>query len=206
MLKTGINIYRQLILFLLLSLFTTTVYTHTNLSRYEIKSLLRHKIASINEVAYNPIVISEVKKRNSLNIPMDIVLKIDKSWSSYPIDHPVKKEMYETTVGKYLRTRVEFESSIFSEIFLTDNQGANITAWPITTDYWQGDEAKWRRSFNNGKGDTYIGKLEYDKSSATYAVQISVPVMDNKKAIGVLIAGIKLSYLQAKYLNKKHVH
>lgn len=172
----------------------------------KLKNLLRHKIASINEMAINPLLINEVKKRNQHKITMKEILEIDKNWNNYSIDHPVKKQMYETHVGKYLRTRIEFKSSIFSENFYTDNQGANITAWPITTDYRQGDEAKWRRSFNSGKGDIYIGEVEFDESSNSHAVQISVPVMDKDEAIGVIIAGIKLSHLQAKYLNKEHDH
>lgn len=174
-----------------------------SLSRHEVKHLLRHKIASIKDLTENPIIIAETRKHNAKNTPLKSILEINKHWSSYPDSHPQKQEMHQSIIGLYFKNIVEFENSIYSEIFLTDNQGANIAAWPITTDYWQGDEKKWSGAFNSGSGDIYIGQLEYDQSSNMNAIQISVAVMDNEKAIGVLIAGIKLTYLQAKYLNSK---
>jgi len=172
-----------------------------SLSRYEIKHLLRHKISSIKDLTENPRIIAAVRRHNAKNITLKSIIEVDKQWSSYDDSHPQKKKMYQSIIGLYLKNLVEFEKSIYSEIFLTDNQGANITAWPITSDYWQGDENKWSRAFNSGTGSIYIGQLEYDESSNANAVQISIPVMDDGKAIGVLIAGIKLTYLQAKYLN-----
>lgn len=185
------------------ALYCASISADTGYSRYEVKNLLRFKIAAIKELAADPVIVDEVRKRNEQNIKLSDIQALDRSWSEYSSDHPEKRKMFSTKAGRMLKDQVEFDSSIFSEIFLTDNQGANITAWPVTSDYWQGDEAKWHRSFNNGEGDVYIGRLEYDESSQSNAIQISVPVMDDNRAIGVLIAGIKLSYLQAKYLSSK---
>lgn len=182
---------------------STNLFAENNLSRYEIKNLLRNKISTIIELTENPQIIEEVKQQNSKHIPLKSIKEIDKLWQSYDINHPVKKTMYASKTGSYLKSLIEFEQSIYSEIFLTDNQGANITAWPITSDYWQGDEAKWSRAFNRGQGDIFIGELEYDESSEANAIQISVPIMNEGRAIGVLIAGIKLTYLQAKYLHSR---
>ena len=73
-----------------------------------------------------------------------------------------------------------------------------MAAYPATTDYWQGDEAKWKDTFHNDKGSLYIGPVELDESTNTKAVQISVPVLDKGKIIGVLIVGIKLSFIASK--------
>ena len=44
---------------------------------------------------------------------------------------------------------LKFESSkpYFTEVFLMDNQGANVAMTNKTSDYWQGDEAKFIESF-----------------------------------------------------------
>ena len=173
-----------------------------NLSRYEIKMLLRHKIDGIMDIAENRLVIDEVKRQNALNKSLEEIKQIDQAWVNSGNDHPIKKTMSQSTVGRYLKHLIEFNESIYNEAFLTDNQGANVAAFPVTTDYWQGDEDKWIKAYNMGHGDIYIGNLEFDKSTNTNALQISVPVIDNHKAIGVLVVGIKLTYLQAKYLNK----
>lgn len=194
------NFLKLVLVLFMLALIHRTSTAETALSRYEIKNLLRHHIATIQEIAQNPHIIKEINQRNSEKISLEKIKQLDALWPTVTIDHPLKQSMFISPAGRYLKSRVEFENSIFSEIFLTDNQGANITAWPITSDYWQGDEAKWQRSFNEGRGDIYIGNLEYDESTQTDAIQISVPVIQNRRAIGVIIAGIKLSHLQAKYL------
>ncbi len=192
------------LIFSLTLLTAPQLYADTTLSRYEVKNLLRFKIKAIQELASHPDVIKETRERNAEEIPLANIFRIDEAWASYPDDHPQKLKMYSSPAGRLLKGHVEFQDSIYSEIFLTDSQGANITAWPLTTDYWQGDEVKWHRSFNAGAGDVYISNLAFDESSQTNAIQISVPVMDDGKAIGVLVAGIKLSFLQAKYLHSRH--
>lgn len=179
---------------------TYTAQAESGLSRYEIQNLLRHKIAELKQLASRPDVISAVLQSNQQNTPVETILKIDREWSNYSINHPYKEKMYSTSTGKIIRQFVEHEESSFSEILLTDNQGANVAAWPITTDYWQGDEAKWHRSFNNGNGEDYIGNVEFDESSQSKAIQVSIPVVHESMTIGVLIGAIKLSDLQAKYL------
>jgi len=42
-----------------------------------------------------------------------------------------------------------------------------------TTDYWQGDEAKFIRSYNNGKGEVFVDDVKFDDSTQAYLVQVS---------------------------------
>ena len=94
----------------------------------------------------------------------------------------------------------EFEQSqpYFFELFLMDNQGANIAMTNKTSDYWQGGEAKWQESFKGSQGAVHIGEVEFDESAQDYLVQISVPVMDNGKAIGAITVGINLDELEGQ--------
>ena len=78
----------------------------------------------------------------------------------------------------------------FSEIFVMDNLGANVAMSDKTSDYWQGDEAKFKESFKGGAGAVHIGDVEFDDSSQLYTVQISVPVKDGTKVIGAITFGI----------------
>ena len=89
---------------------------------------------------------------------------------------------------------------MYSEAFLTDAQGANVAAYPATSDYWQGDEEKFTASFNGGQGKVFIGPIEMDESTQTNAVQISVPMEYNDETIGVLVIGVKVSVLEAEKL------
>ena len=105
--------------------------------------------------------------------------------------------MQQNSAGKFLKRQVE-RSTSFNEAFLTDNQGANVAAFPATSDYWQGDEEKWTASFHNGNGILFIGPLETDQSTQTLAVQVSAPVFDRGRTIGVLVVGVTFTYLEAR--------
>ena len=79
-----------------------------------------------------------------------------------------------------------------------DDQGANVAMTNKTSDYWQGDEAKWQESFKDGVGAVHVGDIEFDESADDYLVQVSVPVMKSGKAIGAITVGVNLDLLQGK--------
>jgi hypothetical protein len=72
-----------------------------------------------------------------------------------------------------------------------DDQGANVCMSDRTSDYWQGDEAKWQNSFNGGKGGVNFDERKFDSSAKAVVVQVSVPVLDQGKVVGALTVGVK---------------
>ena len=81
----------------------------------------------------------------------------------------------------------------FKESFVMDDRGALVCMTQRTSDYWQGDEAKWQRSFNEGRGALYVGEIAWDESADSMLVQISVPIMSDGRAIGALTVGKTVS-------------
>lgn len=65
-------------------------------------------------------------------------------------------------------------------------------------DYWQGDEAKFTECFKGEEGVLYIADVEFDESTQTYLVQVSVPVRDEGKVIGVIVVGIDVDAFLAQ--------
>jgi len=108
--------------------------------------------------------------------------------------------MTASDIGAYLKNLIRHNASKYNEVFLTDSQGANIAAYPLTSDYWQGDEDKFIKAYADGSGDIYIGEMRFDESTQTNAVQISVPVIYNGNAIGVLVIGVKVEHIIAEKL------
>ncbi len=117
-------------------------------------------------------------------------------------DSDLKQSMSSSAIGKFLSSVIKNNADKYNEMFLTDNQGANVAAFPLTSDYWQGDEAKFINAFNNGDGKVYIGDLEFDESTKVNAIQISVPVNYGNKAIGVLVIGVKVDHIEAEKLEE----
>ena len=77
-----------------------------------------------------------------------------------------------------------------------DNQGANVAMTDKTSDYWQGDEAKFKESYNNGEGAVHISDVEFDDSTQAYLVQVSVPVKDGDAIIGAITVGIDVDRIE----------
>ena len=168
------------------------------LSQQEIEDLLGVKIRFATHIAFNPSIVRAVEQQNSQKIPLAEIKKRDDDWKGAG-DNMIAliRETTQNDIARYFQRRVENNVAI-DEVFLTDNQGANVAAYPPTSDYWQGDEEKWTASFNNGNGKVFIGPLEYDDSTKKTQVQISAPIYSNDNTIGVLVLGVSVDYLQDK--------
>ncbi len=170
----------------------------SELTAEEIEDLLGVKIRFAAHMAFNPSIIRAVDIQNSQSIPLNEIQQRDEIWKSAGDSlNALIRQTTQNDVAKYFQRRVENNAAI-DEVFLTDNQGANVAAYPPTSDYWQGDEEKWTASYNSGNGVVFIGPLEYDESTKKTQVQISAPVISKEETIGVLVLGVSVDYLQAK--------
>lgn len=170
----------------------------TALTAEEIEDLLEVKIRFASHMAFNPIVIRAVEAQNTENISLAEIKQRDESWKNAEgSSNALIRRITKNEIARYFQRRVENNTAI-DEVFLTDNQGANVAAYPPTSDYWQGDEDKWSFSFNEGDGKVFIGPLELDASTNKTQVQISAPIVSNEKTIGVLILGVSVDYISAQ--------
>jgi len=170
----------------------------SELTADEIEDLLGVKIRFATHMAFNPSIVRAVDNQNNQTVPLAEIQKRDEIWKDAGDSlNALIRRITQNDVAKYFQRRVENNIAI-DEVFLTDNQGANVAAYPPTSDYWQGDEEKWTASYNNGNGVVFIGPLEYDESTRKTQVQISAPVISKDQTIGVLVLGVSVDYLQAK--------
>ncbi|WVM89396.1 hypothetical protein UMZ34_01655 [Halopseudomonas pachastrellae] len=56
---------------------------------------------------------------------------------------PLIDSVLNSPAADWLRARQAEHGGLISEILLTDQQGLNVAVSGLTTDYWQGDEAKF---------------------------------------------------------------
>lgn len=167
------------------------------ISESELKDLLKVKVRTVQHMALNPLLVRAVRQQNAAGLTPEEIGRRDKAWRSTEELTPFKLSLQTSPAGRFLRDQVQ-RSTSFNEAFLTDDQGANVAAFPATSDYWQGDEDKWIESFNGGDGRVFIGALELDESTNTVAAQVSAPVLDRGVTIGVLVVGVTINYLQTR--------
>lgn len=134
--------------------------------------------------------ITAVKAQNGKRVPAGQMKVLDEQWAAGKATELVRQVTIGPSADK-LRQLVATNPS-YGESFVMDNQGAIVCATAKTSDYWQGDEAKWQRAFNDGKGAVFIDRPKLDESAAKRLAQISVPVADNGQIIGVLTVGITI--------------
>lgn len=170
----------------------------SEMSQDAIEDVLDVKVRFATHMGYIPSIIRAVEAQNKEALSLDQIKAHDESWKNADEDSKsLIRRITQNDVAKYFRRRVENNPAI-DEVFLTDNQGANVAAYPPTSDYWQGDEEKWTESFRNGDGVIYIGPLEFDESTQKTQVQISAPVVSHNETIGVLVLGVSVDYINTK--------
>jgi hypothetical protein len=82
------------------------------------------------------------------------------------------------------------------EAFVMNDRGTLVCSMGETSDYWQGDEAKWQRTFVDGK-DAFVEEPAFDASTGKYAIQLSVPVAEGAKRVGAVTLTLKLNRQEA---------
>lgn len=112
-------------------------------------------------------------------------------------EKPLIDRLLERPVSVWLRDQQAQTASFVTEVFAMDNLGLNVAQSVATSDYWQGDEAKWQKTFGNGSGDIHISEVEYDESTGTYQSQVSMPITDPStgELIGAITFGVNVQSL-----------
>jgi len=116
---------------------------------------------------------------------LEYFVNMDQEWKQSSVDNPVVSKYINNMLSQRLKKFAETKGSI-AEIFFTDKYGGLVAASGKTSDFYQADEEWWQKAFNEGKGNVFIGEMEFDDSSKTWSIAIAVPVY-NKEAgvIGV---------------------
>jgi len=143
----------------------------------------------------DPVIIKAVQEENAKNKTLDQIKAKDQEWKGDAGLADYMKAIMESECGQYLR-KIQAQRPYLAEIFVMDNQGANVAMTDKTSDYWQGDEAKFTESFKGGAGAIHISEVEFDDSTQVYVVQASVPVLDGGKAIGAITFGIDVEKVE----------
>jgi len=115
-------------------------------------------------------------------------------WKVTRRNDPMVTGFQSNAAGQFLKAKLAESQGAISEAFLNAAQGEKVAFYEKTTSYIHRGSSKFDVPFNTGK--SWQGKPEFDESSQTYAIQISVPVLAEGKTIGALVVGVNLSYLE----------
>jgi hypothetical protein len=119
---------------------------------------------------------------------LDTIWRAEIGSSSSPTITPV----LQNPLAAYLRDTVSQSQGRILEVFVMDGRGLNVAASAPTSDYWQGDEAKFTETYGRGAGATHISDIEFDESTQSYQGQISMTIVDPSSGapIGAVTFGV----------------
>lgn len=148
-------------------------------------------------------VIDAIKAQNEAHAALSEadIEKLDKEWRAQ-VDASAKPLIDKTlnnALSKFLSEKKEASQGLITEIFIMDDKGINVGQSDVTSDYWQGDEAKWQKTFLAGPEAIFVDEVEKDESTQQLQVQVSVSIKDPEtgEAIGAVTLGISVDLLSS---------
>lgn len=152
--------------------------------------------------AADPALVAAVVAANEAHAPLTQpqIDSLDTAWRA-EVDlaaRPTIDPVISSPVSQALKAKAEASGGKISEAFVTDNRGLNVAQSGITSDFWQGDEAKFTETFPKGAEAVHVGEVEFDESTQTYQVQASFTVTDPASGapIGSMTLGLNAEMLQ----------
>lgn len=152
---------------------------------------------TFSEWLNNPTVIDHVKAQNAKHASMSEseIIALDKQWraETSASDQPMIGSVLSNELSAYLALVKDNAAGVYTEIFVMDNKGMNVGQSDVTSDYWQGDESKWQKTYPMGADSIHVGDIELDESSQQFQSQVSMPVVDSSgQVIGAVTVGINV--------------
>jgi hypothetical protein len=158
---------------------------------------IEERVAVVRQWAADAILVQAVREANAHSRSMSEIQTINREWEEATGVTPFMRTLIEHPAARRLK-ELRAGNPEIQEAFLTDSIGANVAITNKTSDFFQGDEPQYLEAFNQGKGGVHIGELSLDESIQQYSVHVGVPVLDEGKPIGVLLAAVNVEKLKRK--------
>jgi hypothetical protein len=146
-------------------------------------------------------VVQAVKAQNAKHAGLSQadIDNMDKDWRAQTdaSSKPMIDAVLANALSNFLRQQKDASQGLVTEVFVMDNRGLNVGQSDVTSDYWQGDEAKWQKTFQAGANGLFIDEVEMDESTQTFQSQLSMSIVDpaTGEVIGAITVGVNIDAL-----------
>jgi hypothetical protein len=156
-------------------------------------------ITQIREILARPVVTISVTAQNRYygQLSAEEIDRLDKQWRAEreADDQPLIGAVMSSPLSTYL-TLVQAQSQgLYSEVFVMDRNGLNVGQGAVTSDYWQGDEAKFQKTFDIGPDAVFIDEPEFNDEFKTWRTQVNLTLVHEGEKIGAATFEINLTEL-----------
>ena len=157
--------------------------------------------ATVKQWIGNDLVVEAIKAQNSRHagLSQSDIDKMDKDWRAQTDagSKPMIDAVLGNALSRFLADQKNATGGLVTEIFVMDNRGLNVGQSDVTSDYWQGDEAKWQKTYSAGAGAIFVDEVEMDESTQTFQSQLSMSIVDpaSGQVIGAITVGVNVDAL-----------
>jgi hypothetical protein len=155
----------------------------------------------VSLVVNAPEVIAAVQEQNVAHASLraDQIEALDRQWRAERKANggPLTTATMSNSASQFLKGFKTAANGPIVEILIMDNKGLNVAQTNPTSDFMQGDEDKWRRSFGAGIWMTFVDEPEQEEDGKR-TVQVSTTLVDNDVAIGALTVSLDLDKVPMK--------
>lgn len=150
--------------------------------------------------AHDTAIVEAIEAQNALTGGYDAtrISQLDATWrAEVGTGSDLVDGVLMNAAADFLRARIEASGGMITEVIVMDAKGLNVAASGATSDYWQGDEAKYQETYPKGAGAVHFGEVEFDESSQSYQIQISITITDpdTGRPIGAMTVGVDAEVL-----------
>ena len=155
-----------------------------------VKETAYARVALAQAIGRDPAVHAAVLASNAVAETPEQIRRRDAYWIANPRD-PLRQTIVQAPCSGKVRELVK-DDALVVEAFVMNNRGTLVCSLAETSDYWQGDEPKWQKTFVEGR-DAFVEEPAFDASTGKYAIQVSVPIAEAGARIGAVTLTLKLN-------------
>ena len=128
--------------------------------------------------------------------------KLDKQWRAEreSDDKPLISMTLSNPLSSYLTREQANEVGLYAAIFVMDRNGLNVGQSAITGDFWQGDEAKFQKTFEVSADAIFIDEPEWMEDFHIWIAQLNLTIADTEtgQPIGSATFDVNLTELDRR--------
>jgi hypothetical protein len=145
----------------------------------------------------------DAQNKRLVDMAQDKIDALDNQWKAEreAADKPLIAATLSSPLSVYL-ARVQGKSlGLYAEIFVMDKNGLNVGQSSVTSDFWQGDEDKFQKTFDVADDAMFVDAPEWDDEAKIWRNQVSFTLLDaSEQKIGAVTVEINLTELERRML------
>jgi hypothetical protein len=161
-------------------------------------------VAAVKKLLAQPVTTISIGASNDAHAKIDQtgIDTLDNEWKAEAKaeKQPLIAELLSSPLSNYLLYLQARSAGLYTEMFVMDDKGLNVGQSSVTSDYWQGDEGKFQKTFQVGADAVFIDEAEFNDDDKTWRAQLNFTLVDpdSGKPIGAATIEMNLTELERR--------